>query len=386
MAGLQGSRNRTRPAAPRAALHRREELRRGARPGMAVGVRVALAGHGAGCERPMVLPRRHGDTGLGTGEEHESGSARQAPGAEQGSEHAHEQRLLEDHGGADEHGPEQEQAQCLRRRGPHPATVPFIGGAGPGFAPGWRAMRSVPADALPQLRPWFAPERPGPLIFEHVVRTGHGRCRVDRWPHPQVVLAELPGNYALAVTRASGGRRSRRRGRVRRRSAGVAARPAHPGSGNRCVGPAGRRAPGRCGRSTPGDHVRLLTPADAPALAALGAEDAWIHETWGGVAGLLAAGVAYAGIVDGGPVSIAVPFFVGGEYEDIGVVTVRAHRRRGLSTASAAAVVRDIRARGHVPTWTTSPDNTGSRAVAARLGFTHVRDDVLYAVRTPIPV
>ena len=119
----------------------------------------------------------------------------------------------------------------------------------------------------------------------------------------------------------------------------------------------------------PGDHVRLLTPADAPALDALGAEDAWIHETWGGVAGLLAAGVAYAGTVDGEPVSIAVPFYVGGEYEDIGVVTVQAHRRRGLSTASAAAVVRDIRARGHVPTWTTSPDNTGSLAVAAPAGL-----------------
>ena len=50
------------------------------------------------------------------------------------------------------------------------------------------------------------------------------------------------------------------------------------------------------------------------------------------------------------------------------------------------AVVADIRARGRRPTWTTSPDNTGSRAVAARLGFVHVRDDVLYAVGVPIPV
>jgi RimJ/RimL family protein N-acetyltransferase len=38
-----------------------------------------------------------------------------------------------------------------------------------------------------------------------------------------------------------------------------------------------------------------------------------------------------------------------------------------------------------VPTWSTSPDNTGSRGVAARLGFVHERDDVLYALRTPIP-
>ena len=47
------------------------------------------------------------------------------------------------------------------------------------------------------LRPWFTPERPGPLVFEHVARTGHGRVRVDRWPDPRVVVAELPGNLSL---------------------------------------------------------------------------------------------------------------------------------------------------------------------------------------------
>src|ERR1700754_4994199 len=308
MAGPQGARNGTRRAAPRAALHRREELRRGARPGMAVGVRVALAGHGTGCERPMGLPRRHGDTGLGTGEEHESRAPGQAPGAEQGAEHAHEQRLLEEHCGADEHGPEQQQAQRLRRRRPHPATVPFIGGAEPGHAPGWRAMRSVPVDALPQLRPWFAPERPGPLIFEHVVRTGHGRCRVDRWPHPEVVLAELPGNYALRGDPAQleDGDLDDVAGFIDAPPEWLPAlRTLDPATGvwDRLVA----LLPDDAVVPPPGDHVRLLTPADPPALDALGAADAWIHETWGGVAGLLAAGVAYAATVDGEPVSIAVP-------------------------------------------------------------------------------
>src|ERR1700754_3313474 len=268
MAGLQGSRTRLRPAPPRAALHRREELRRGARPGMAVGVRVALAGHGAGRKRPMVLPRRHGDTGLGAGEEHEGRSPGQAPGAEQGSEPAHEQRLLEDHGGADEHGPEQQQAQCLRRRRPHAATVPFIGGARPGYAPGWRAMRPVPADALPQLRPWFAPERPGPLIFEHVVRTGHGRCRVNRWPHPQVVLAELPGNYALRgdPAQCKDGDLDDVAGFVDAPPEWLPAlRTLDPAAGvwDRLVAV----LPDDAGVPPPRDHVRLLTPGRPPARA-----------------------------------------------------------------------------------------------------------------------
>jgi RimJ/RimL family protein N-acetyltransferase len=248
-------------------------------------------------------------------------------------------------------------------------------------------MRPVPADALPELRPWFAPERPGPLIFEHVLRTGHGRCLVDRWPHPQVVLAELPGNYSLRgdPARLEYGDLDDVAGLVDAPPEWLPTlRAADPATAvwDRLVAvlPDGEAVP------PPGDHVRLLAPGDAPALAAFGAESAWIHETWGGPAGLITAGVAYAGTVDGEPVSIAVPFYVGGEYEDIGVVTAPAHRRRGLSRASAAAVVRDIRARGRVPTWTTSPDNTASLAVAARLGFTHFRDDVLYAVRTPIPV
>ena len=58
-------------------------------------------------------------------------------------------------------------------------------------------MLTVSDHAVLVLRPWFTPEQPGPVIFEHVARTGHGRCRVNRWPDPQVVSAELPGNYAL---------------------------------------------------------------------------------------------------------------------------------------------------------------------------------------------
>jgi predicted GNAT family acetyltransferase len=89
--------------------------------------------------------------------------------------------------------------------------------------------------------------------------------------------------------------------------------------------------------------------------------------------------------VEGRLVAVAVPFFIGDRYEELGVVTQLEHRRQGLSHSCAAAVISDIRGRGHTPTWTTSPDNIGSLAVSARLGFRPHHTDVLWAVRTSIP-
>jgi len=235
------------------------------------------------------------------------------------------------------------------------------------------------------LRPWFTPERPGPLVFEHVARTGHGRVRVDRWPDPRVVVAELPGNISLRgdPEHLSSGDLAELTGFVDAPPEWLPAlRASDPGAApwDRLIAVLPSSAP-----APPGPDVRLLTTDDAPALAGLSTDSSWIAETWGGVPGMLAAGVARGVLVDGKVAAIAVPFYVGGTYEDIGVITEPDHRRRGLSTACAGALIADIRARGHVPTWSTSPDNAGSRGVAARLGFVHERDDVLYALRTPIP-
>ena len=244
-------------------------------------------------------------------------------------------------------------------------------------------MLTVAPDAV---RPCFDPERPGPLVYQHIARTGHGRVRVDRWPDPRVVIAELPGNLAfrgdpqhLAPEHLDG-----LAGFVEAPPDWLPAlRAADPGVGvwDRLIAV----LPAEAAVAPPAPDVRLLAPGDAPAFADLDPGDAWIAETWGGVTGLLQAGVARGVLVDGRVAALAVPFYVGGTHEDIGVVTAAAHRRRGLSTACAAALVADIRARGRVPTWTTSPDNTGSLAVAARLGFVQQRTDVLYALRTPIP-
>jgi RimJ/RimL family protein N-acetyltransferase len=259
----------------------------------------------------------------------------------------------------------------------------------------WRPVRrngrvpgvlTVPPDALHELSSWFSPERPGPLIYQHIARTGHGRCRVDRWPDPRVVLAEVPGNCAL---------RGDPDGVTPEDLADVVGfveappewlptlRAADPGTAvwDRVIAVLPKSVP------TPPPHpeVRRLTAADDGLLRDLSPDCAWISATWGGPEGLLAAEVAHAVVVDGRAAAVAVPFFIGDEHEDIGVVTEAAHRKQGLSTACSGAVVTDIRARGHVPTWTTSPDNAASLGVAKRLGFRHMRDDVLYAVRAPIP-
>lgn len=235
------------------------------------------------------------------------------------------------------------------------------------------------------LAPFFAPERPGPLMHSHVVTTGVGRVRVDRWPDPQAAHVELPGGNhqlagdpdALSPTDLAD-------------VAGFVDASAHWLPLLRAVDPA--TAPWRrvfavlpATVAVPESDARLLGPADTAALDALDPGSGWIHDSWGGAAGLAAAGVARAVVVDGRAVSVAVPFYVGERYEDIGVVTDPGHVRRGLSTACAAAVVADIRARGRIPTWSTSPPNRASRGVASRLGFVPAGEGVLYAVRTPVP-
>lgn len=115
--------------------------------------------------------------------------------------------------------------------------------------------------------------------------------------------------------------------------------------------------------------IRLIGPSDASALAALPGDIAWIHDTWGGPRGLAGSGIA-VGAFDGDRLlSVAATFYLGRRYEEIGVVTAAAARGRGLSTACASALIDDILARGHIPCWSTTPDNLASIAVARRAGF-----------------
>jgi RimJ/RimL family protein N-acetyltransferase len=238
------------------------------------------------------------------------------------------------------------------------------------------------------LKNWFLPERPGPLIGSHVIHTGNGVCFVDRWPAPQVVLVETAGNYTLlgqAQALIPVDIQPHIKGFVETSEAFVpllkAAFPdvrAWPRVVFAQRDPAGLV-------TVNDDAVRRLGPSDTHLLQSLDPESAWISKTWGGPGGLARSGFGWGAFVAGQLASVACTFFLGETYEEIGVVTEPRFRGLGLSTACARALCHDIRARGHQPSWTTSPDNSASIRVAEKLGFIGQRNDWLYVVGIEIP-
>jgi RimJ/RimL family protein N-acetyltransferase len=84
-------------------------------------------------------------------------------------------------------------------------------------------------------------------------------------------------------------------------------------------------------------------------------------------------------------VALACSFFMGHQFEDIGVVTEPEFRGRGFSTACAGALCQDIREQRRSPSWTTSPDNIGSLRVAEKLGFEYQYRSRLYVCHVAIP-
>jgi RimJ/RimL family protein N-acetyltransferase len=245
-------------------------------------------------------------------------------------------------------------------------------------------------EQLASVRHWFLPERPGPLIAQHLIATGNGSCLADRWPEPRALVVETGGNYTVA-----GDPDALDPGRLRGLIEGFVEAPA---AFEPLLAATARElhewprvvltldGPLRPPPEPPGPHqVRRLDAGDAGSLARLGEESVWIANTWGGPEGLAASGTAWGASAGSRLVAVACPFFVGTVYEDLGVVTEPGFRGRGLSTACAAAVCRDVRGRGHVPSWTTSPDNSASLRVAAKLGFALQRRDRLLVADVPIP-
>jgi RimJ/RimL family protein N-acetyltransferase len=249
-------------------------------------------------------------------------------------------------------------------------------------------MIPLTRDQAALLRHWLLPEVPGPIVGLHVLNTGNGNVSVDRWPNPKVLLAEAGGNYQLLGDPSSVAPRD-----LAGAIAGfVAAAPnwqaplrqAFPSLGvwQRVM----LELPQRPDQTAEAPMtVRRIVPADARDLERLSQDTRWISATWGGPRGLAASGRAWGAFGGNRLVSVACPFLVGDRYEDIGVATEAAFRGRGLVVACAAKVCVDIQAQGHIPTWTTSPDNTASLRVAQKLGFVEVRRDVLYAAGVAIP-
>jgi RimJ/RimL family protein N-acetyltransferase len=236
---------------------------------------------------------------------------------------------------------------------------------------------------------WFQPERSGGgLVAPHARLTGHGAWWVDRWPDPRLVMAATGVNYVLRGDPAA---------------FPLHAPPALEGfiDASPAFLPVLQQAYREVYRwprvlfqldGAPPAHsiaagaiLRPLIPADAGLLARLAPDTAWIAETWGGAAGLAASGYAWGAFVDGVLVSVANSFFVGETCEDVGVVTEAPYRGRGYSSACSAALCREIQARGHTPTWGTSPDNVGSIRVAEKLGFRFVGAGELYVIGFPPP-
>jgi len=246
----------------------------------------------------------------------------------------------------------------------------------------------LPLDQAATLKDWFLPERPGPLIGLHVLQTGHGVCYVDRWPAPRAILVDSASNMLLV-----GDPSALQPDDLRAHITGFVEAPAPFVPLLRATFPdlvVWERVifdlAGKPHYTLPNDYrVRRLTNGDAHALGELGPDSRWIYKTWETPIALAASGYAWGAFADDRLVAVANSFFLGQQYEDIGVVTEAEFRGLGLSVACAGALCADIQARGRTPSWSTSLDNLASRRVAAKLGFTFQRHDYLYVIGVELP-
>ena len=245
-------------------------------------------------------------------------------------------------------------------------------------------MIEVRPDEREALRHLFLPDRPGPLVGLHAIQTGLGRVHVDRWPEPRAAVAQAGEDVQLAGDAAALGVEDLRSlGLVR----AMIDAPAPFVASLESAFPGLWRWPRVASKlesvsvaQPEGVEIRRLKWSDAHAVGRLHPDLAWISNTWEGPEGLAGSGFAFGAFAERRLVSVATPFQMGERFEDIGVVTEVGFRRRGLVAACLARVVADMAERGRSPSWSTTPDNAGSLAVAAKFGACEARDHVLYMV------
>lgn len=249
-------------------------------------------------------------------------------------------------------------------------------------------MIQLTTQQLATLRNWFLPDRPGPLTGLHLLNTGHGTAWADRWPDPRAIYVETAQNGSLAGDPTALTPEMMRDVVVGFIEAPAAFVPLLKETfpdlvvWDRVIY---RLSAAPIYRQPAGFTLRHLTSTDADHLANLSNESFWISKTWGGPAGLAASGYAWGAFAGDQLAAVANSFFLGDQYEEIGVVTEPAFRGLGLSVACSGALCEEIRTRGRTPSWTTSPDNSASKRVAEKLGFQWVRNGYLYVVGSNVP-
>jgi hypothetical protein len=116
--------------------------------------------------------------------------------------------------------------------------------------------------------------------------------------------------------------------------------------------------------------VRLLAPEDADLMRSAPGELGGIG--FSSPEQMLTEGFAAAAIVNGRIVSSAFTAAITAGYVDVGIRTAEDHRERGLATAAASLVIRQVQRAGKMPVWLTYENNPASRTVARKLGFQEV--------------
>ncbi|MEU1015284.1 GNAT family N-acetyltransferase [Streptomyces sp. NPDC005900] len=250
-------------------------------------------------------------------------------------------------------------------------------------------MIRLPSHRLTTAPRWFPAGAPGPACLpEHVAATGVGAWWGDRAPRPRAMAVSCAGHVLLDGDPGSVDPAFLTPFAHSHVEAPVRFLPVLGAAFDRVL-PAERmvyvhREPVAAPRPPRGLGVRRLVPDDAPALAGLSPDAAWIHASWGGPAGLAASGHGWAAFDRGGRIAaVACGYFVGEAYEDVAVLTAPERRREHLALACVTALCADIAERGRLASWSCGRHDRPSRLLAWTAGFRLHHEYVRYVTGEP---
>nr|WSW65842.1 GNAT family N-acetyltransferase [Streptomyces sp. NBC_00995] len=251
-------------------------------------------------------------------------------------------------------------------------------------------MIQIQPNSLSGLARWFPVGMAGPAtLVEHVIRTGGGRWWADSALQPQVIAVSCANQVVLRGNPSTLGPNALARFAESCVEAPSRFLPFLRDSfegivpGERMLYVRRTRASPPAPRAMRGVTVRPLGPGDAPALAALGPEGAWIHASWEGPAALAASGCGWAAFHRGRILAVACTYFRGSVYEDIACVTVPDRRSEHLAHACVTGLCADIDARGRTATLSCARGDRPARLLAWTTGFRLQREYIRYTTGRP---